>query len=440
MRPLLLSLCALVAAGPAVGQPPPAAKAAEKPAGAERFRLENGLTVIVRPVRGADRAALVVLFNVGEHQDPEGKSGLAHMVEHVYVTAAAGAAKARTADAYMTRYRGECNAQTGDAYTVVAAVFPRERLGEELRDAAARMGDLRVEPSDLEREVPRVVDEVENMFGRIPALGALNHARELVRPAPRGGRGGGRLEHVKALRADDVRDHWKKYYKPRNAVLVLAGAVDAKEARTAVADLFGKLPAGEAAPAPAAPGKARLGEVAEVAARPAGPGGEPAACLAYLAPAPGSDRYPAFLVLLARLWAATERDEAVQVMYPLLEDPAVVRLTATPKDGETAKQVVARLEGVVAKAVGPALRKGEASAAASAVGLFLGTADLPEDALAENPYAVALALGRREQLGVDGARLKAALAALTEADLRAAAKEVFGPDRHAAAVITVREK
>src|SRR5690606_26548589 len=110
-----------------------------------RFALNNGLTVRIRPIQGANQVALLVLYKIGGDHDPQGRSGLAHLVEHLYVTAAAGDAPARAAEAFFRQYPAGCNAQTGDRYTVVAAVFPPEDLAKELRDAAARMGDLRIE-------------------------------------------------------------------------------------------------------------------------------------------------------------------------------------------------------------------------------------------------------------------------------------------------------
>ena len=74
------------------------------------------------------------LYGVGGDHDPQGRSGLAHLVEHVYVTAAAGETPSRTAEEYFQRYRAGCNAQTGDRYTVIATVFGKGELDGELRD------------------------------------------------------------------------------------------------------------------------------------------------------------------------------------------------------------------------------------------------------------------------------------------------------------------
>jgi zinc protease len=156
----------------------------------ERFTLGNGLTVIVRPIADAKQAAVVTLFSIGGDHDPEGRSGLAHLLEHLYVTAPAGTSPRRTVEEIFRLYPAGHNAQTGERYTVVASVVSRDRLADELRDAAARMADLRMEEEDLERERPRLLLEVGNMFGGIPALAARNQVSELVRPTPRGGRRG----------------------------------------------------------------------------------------------------------------------------------------------------------------------------------------------------------------------------------------------------------
>jgi zinc protease len=102
------------------------------------------------------------------------------------VTAADGHAKPRTTEEFFGRYAEGANAQTGDRYTVFSAVFPKKDLETELKDAAARMGDLRITADVLARERPRLLIEVGHMFGAIPVLAAVNNARELVKPTPRG--------------------------------------------------------------------------------------------------------------------------------------------------------------------------------------------------------------------------------------------------------------
>src|SRR5439155_7682653 len=87
-----------------------AVEQASNPSKEEKFQRDNGLTVLLRPIQGARETALVVLFSIGGDQDPPDRSGLAHLIEHVYVTAAAGKEKSRTADELIKRYPKGWNA------------------------------------------------------------------------------------------------------------------------------------------------------------------------------------------------------------------------------------------------------------------------------------------------------------------------------------------
>ncbi|APW60295.1 sigma-70 family RNA polymerase sigma factor [Paludisphaera borealis] len=404
---------------------------AESPDRVVRFGLDNGLTVLARPIAGAKQTALVVLYNVGGDHDPEGRSGLAHIVEHIYVTAKAGETPARSAVDFFRSYQAGCNAQTGDRYTAVATVFPSEQLDDELRQAAARMSELTITASDLDRERPRLLDEVANMFERVPSLAAQNNARELVRPTPRGGRRGGLPAQVQALPLDDVRAHWKRYYKPRNAVLAAAGAIDPATFRAAVTKHFGTIPGGDPAPSPGEPGAAVLGEERKLAAA-----GSPAtACLAMAPPQPGSDLYAPYLVLGTRLMKAGAGlgggPGMAPVYMPLLDDPSLVAVSSPARPGETPEQIAGRLSALLEEAVKPDLGPGEVTEVEQMFGLFLGTVEPPDQALALNPYAVAFTLGRREQLGLDPVKLRAAFQAMKPEAVRRAATEVFGPSRRA---------
>ena len=439
-RILLISVVFMTALDGLIGAGGARAADPKPTAASGQFRLDNGLTVMVRPIRGASDVALLVLYKIGGDHDPGGRSGLAHLVEHLYVTAAAGPDPARTAEAFFDRYRSGCNAQTGDRYTVFATVFPRGDLEKELAEAAARMGDLRIAAADIDREKPRLRNEVANMFGRLPSLGAVNVARELSRPTPREGRKGGLPEHVNAITLDEVRVYWKRYYKPKNAILVVAGAVDEAAACKAVMDLFAGLEPGEEVPQAGESGSPKAGAVRELSVRSLQPQAEPVTCLAYAAPKPGSELYTPFLVLAARFWAASAQPGGgtgrPSVSFPVLEDPAVLGVSAVMKPGETALRAIASLESFVADTVAPPVRNDERAAARQNFALFLGTAEVSDFALAQNPYGAALSMARREQLGIDPLKLGREFDALTERVIRRAADEIFAPARHTGALIS----
>jgi zinc protease len=437
--PLFALLVLFAACPPGAGQAPAQASKLD------RFRLDNGLKVILRRVPNTKDVALVVLYAIGEDHDPKGKSGLGHMLEHLYVTAAAGDAKARTIQDIIARYPRGWNAQTGDRYTVIAWVFAKQELDRELKDATARMSDLRMAESDLQRERPRVLEEVDNMFGGIPPLAAPNHARELVRPTPLGGRKGGAPDQVKTLTLEELRTRWRDYYKPRNAILVLAGDIDLAQARRQVTALFGKIPSGQPAPAAHEPGKPQLGKTVEVTARSVGGFGQTAVALTYPAPAPGSELYLSFLALVVRLQDRASAELEVgpgrfPVMFRPLDDPSTLTVCTVVRKGETPAAAVKRLKEFVADTVRGKVRSRDLSGIRGLFGFFLGVGFFPDLAAMNNVYGEAYGLGRREQLGLDPARLEKALPAVTPETVQRAAREIFGPGRWAAAVVAPRKE
>ena len=408
------------------------------------FRLGNGLKVHLRPVEGAAKVALVTVYSLGELHDPKGLSGLGHLTEHVYLTAAAGETKARTAAEFMRRYPAAWNAQTGEDYTVFATIFPKGALRGELQEAAARMGDLRVTAADLDREKPRVVAELANMFGGIPALGAQNLAHERIHPRPPGGRRGGVPEQVKRITPEQVRDHWKQYYKPANAMVVLAGGFDTALARAMIVEYFGRLPSGRAAPARRPPGTPQLGRVEHVSIKPRGPEAPAQVCLAFAAPPPDSELYAPFLVIVARMWlkvvAAGASPGSLLVVYAVPEEPGVLLVSSPVGAKENAKQAVTRLERFISEAVGAEVRASDVPATKRAFAWMLGTADIPDHFLARNLYGLAWSVGRRAQLGIDSAKVAKAIEAVNTEALREAAQKVFSPGQRAGVIAVAKRQ
>jgi zinc protease len=407
------------------------------------YQLENGLTVLMRPVDRATETALVVLFSMGNEHDPAGQSGLAHLTEHIYVTAAAGDLPARTVYEFVQRYPNAWNAQTGDQYTVISTVFPADRLDDELSEAAARMNRLRVVPADVARETPRLVEEVRNMYAAIPTLATRNMVREMVRPAPAGGQRGGQPEHVGRLSAEQIQAWWKRYYKPRNAVLALAGKIDVTAARETIAKHFAELPPGDPAPNPRKPGKPQLGQTKRQAVTSVIPAARDEVCLGFAVPDPDDELFPPFLILAARLQNAAPKlggnpfTGDLPVFFAPLDDWGLLYVRATVKEGETPDETVARLEVAVSEIVGRELQPNDARWTNNTFGFILGTAPIPDAMLGQNLYGAAARIGRRVQLGIQATKLTRAIEAVTPDQLRRAADEYFAPNRRATAIVAV---
>ncbi len=403
------------------------------------FTLPNGLAVVIRPVGGTDAAALVVLYAAGEDLDPPGKSGLAHLAEHCYCTAAPPGGRATAFDELVARHPAGFNAQTGRDYMVFASVFPARDLARELDEAARRMGSPAIGPEDLAREIPRLNLELGNMYGGMPELGALNLARAGVCPARSGGRKGGLEQEVSSLTVPDVQGFLDRYVKPANATLVVAGGVRPEEARKIIEARFGGIRAGERAPAFPIPGGS-TGRTPVSDGKPARAegGGSAGGCaaVAVRAPRPAEPDYAAFLAAAARLFERVNvpgGPPSAQVFYAPLDDPDALVLQRRLAPTETAEQAFAGLDRLLAEALSAPFGPADRARAANAFGFLLGLTPLPDNVLRQNLYGVAFSLAMGRKLGIDARSLNAALDALDEAKFRAAAAR-FAKERRALAV------
>jgi biopolymer transport protein ExbD len=133
---------------------------------------------------------------------------------------------------------------------MAGVVGPRGLEGE-LSDTAARMSVLRIEQSDLERERPRVLEQIEELGEPVaPWSPAIRLARARMHPVPNAGHEGGLAEDLNRMSLDDVRSFARRAYCPANARIAVAGDVDPADVAAQVERLFAALPAGEATPEP----------------------------------------------------------------------------------------------------------------------------------------------------------------------------------------------
>lgn len=430
-------LCAL-AIGLALG--PDLAAGSEE--GVEAYALENGLRVRLRPVEGATRVGALLLLDIGHEHDPEGRSGLTHLIEHLFVTCATESLPARTAEELMAQYPMAWNAQTGARHTVVYLEAPAAQGGRLLEELATRMGSLRITQEELDRERERVLVEVEGMFEGAPGLAAFNHARERALPSAHAGRRGGAPEQVRGIGLEVVREFWARHYKPRNARLVVAGGFDAGALREQVAARFGGLAAGEPVPAPAPRGAAPGPELVTVPALriPALPDRQ--LVLAWRVPASDHALFPAFVCAVSRLLLGSGDHLLASRMFPPpvywapLDDPEVLYLSSLPGPDQDPAEAARALERRVAEAL--ARPASDPAREPQPLAYLLGTVTGPEHLLAQNLYGLALGLGRREQWGLDARALGRRIAEVTDEDLAALGREWLAPARRAAVLAVSR--
>lgn len=384
--------------------------------------LGNGLRVLIQEVPAAEHVCILVRYRVGEAHDPAGQSGMAHLAEHLYVTAATDDTPARDANEYMERYPIGWNAQTYWDATVFAVVVTPDRLEAELADAAARMGGLNITDEDLEREIPRVEQELNNMYGGMPMLAAPNHARMHVLEHPATTRRGGVNEQVAAIEVEQIRDWIQRHHLPQNAVLAVVGPVDEAATLERIEVFFEPIPNGSDRDSPIAAAsiapwrEPTQGEIGiERVSGPVNNAVTPAkVAMALATPRPDDDAtYAAFLTLVARWWSQSPA-ENITVIFAPIDGPEAVTFTTTCGPGESAEAALDRIDTFVESTCGEPLGVSEPIRARTMLGNLFGTSPMGDALLAQNVYLLAFRNVTLIERDIDSTRLRDAWIALDE--------------------------
>ena len=409
----------------------------------EPYTLDNGLTVILRPVPTANKVASVVLYNLGVAHDPIGKSGMAHLLEHLYVTAAAGDTPARNVRQFMERYPAGWNAQTGLDFTVIAGVVEPTQFAEELKDVAARMNDLRITEADLTREVPRVSQELRDMYGGIPSLAGLNHTRTRLHPIPQGGQYGGAPAHLQTITLRELQQFWKDYYKPNNAILVITGKFDLAETRKSIHENFSPIATGKPPPTKLSTPKAKTGGVHRVTVKSQVKEAKGVAAIGYVPPPLGSEAYAPFLIVVSRLWSSLqptfERGKAQPIYYAPLVDPTTIALQVELSDEKDAETALSQLNQHLHTALTSKLTPQDKQQTINTIPMFLGKVDVPSFMWNQNLYGFAFIVGRQYQMQMDSNALFDAIQRVRDADIQRFATSIFAPEKRVTVIIALEK-
>lgn len=243
MRRMLMTLAALVIAAFASS----ASFAQQRPAGVHvaplqyHFRqLPNGLRVYSMPDPSTANVAVQVWYDVGSKDDPTGRSGFAHLFEHMMFKAT----RNLTDTQYMSMMQdvgGTLNASTHADYTNYYEIIPANYLQRTLWAEAERMGSLVVDQTYFASERDVVKEELRQRVLASPygRLFYLFNAQTSYDVHPYGRPGIGSLEDLDSATIDDVRRFHATYYRPDNAVMVVAGNFDQAQFDRWVDQYFG---------------------------------------------------------------------------------------------------------------------------------------------------------------------------------------------------------
>ena len=211
----------------------------------DKFRLENGLTVIVHEDRKAPVVAVSVWYKVGSKDEPPGKTGFAHLFEHLMFS---GSENVPNWDYPLDEVgQTDANGTTWFDRTNYFQTVPSTAVERVLFMESDRMGHLLGSVTQENLDVQRGVVQNEKRQGDNSPYGRVEYAvLEGLLPAghPYSHSAIGSMEDLDAASLEIVKDWFETYYGAANAVLVLAGDIDAATARPMVEKYFGDIPAG----------------------------------------------------------------------------------------------------------------------------------------------------------------------------------------------------
>ncbi len=207
-----------------------------------RHTLTNGLTVVLQPNHAAPVISLWVWYRVGSRHEREGGTGLSHWVEHMLFKGTRRFPAAQ-AERTIARDGGLRNAMTWLDWTAFYATLPAEKIDYALHLEADRMHNLRFGPAAVSAERAVIVAEREG-YENSPLFRLTEEMQHLAfRVHPYRHEVIGDMADLNSLSRADLQRHYRHFYTPNNAALVLVGDFKPKAMLAQVRALFESLPA-----------------------------------------------------------------------------------------------------------------------------------------------------------------------------------------------------
>lgn len=214
----------------------------------QEFLLNNGLKVLLLEDHKSPSVTFQVWYRVGARNEKDGKSGLAHFLEHMMFKGTPSTGPEEYSR-IIAKNGGRSNAFTSSDVTVYFATMSREKIGIQIdleadRMANALLGDKYFEPEK------KVIQEERRMRTDDNPTAALAEVASAIaytvhpyrRPIV------GWMQDIEALTRQDLADFYKLYYAPNNAYIVMVGDFSTSEAIEKIKTAFGKIPRGAEPP------------------------------------------------------------------------------------------------------------------------------------------------------------------------------------------------
>jgi predicted Zn-dependent peptidase len=221
-----------------------AASAAEFKIPVETYKLSNGLRVVLSQDNAVPVVTVYMIFDVGARSEEKGRTGFAHLFEHMMFEGSANAIKGAR-DLQVESNGGVQNGSTHPDFTDYYEVLPSNKLATALWLDSDRVRSLAITDENLKNQKEAVKQERRLSFDNQPyataeidtfptlMFGNWQSSHSLI----------GSFEDLNAASVADVSKFFKTYYAPNNAALVLVGDIHIPEAKKLVETYFGDIPA-----------------------------------------------------------------------------------------------------------------------------------------------------------------------------------------------------
>lgn len=209
----------------------------------EQFTLDNGLKVYVHEDFSTPMAAVNILYNVGSRDENEEKTGFAHLFEHLMF---GGSKNIPNYDIPVQKVGGENNAFTSPDITNYYITLPADNIETAFWLESDRMMSLSFDPNVLEVQRKVVIEEFKQRYLNQPYGDIWLKLRPLAYQTHpyRWATIGKDIAHIERATMEDVQDFFFRFYRPNNAVMVIAGAVKLAQVEKLAKKWFGGIPAG----------------------------------------------------------------------------------------------------------------------------------------------------------------------------------------------------
>lgn len=206
--------------------------------------LSNGLKLLVHEDASTPMAVVNIMYNVGAKDETIDKTGFAHLFEHLMF---GGSVNIPVFDEPLQRAGGENNAYTTNDLTNYYCVLPAQNIETAFWLESDRMLSLAFSNKSLEVQRKVVCEEFKEHYINKPYGDIWHKMRDLAYEAHpyKWMTIGKELSHIENATMDEVKNFFFKFYRPNNAILVVAGNVKTHNIIQLVEKWFGNIPAGE---------------------------------------------------------------------------------------------------------------------------------------------------------------------------------------------------